>query len=290
MWHNQDIESLEKIKTEALIMERLTSSPVIANIYGHCGTSTIVEMGNEITNDIVPYNEDYMMSRGRMKQRYLDQLEFEANGNTNDNTNTNIKPYSMNNLTTVEKLDIALAMAIGIAEHHGYKESVIVNDDAHPDQWLVTDDGRYIFNDMNNAIFLKWNFYKKEYCKYSSSYGGDYRSPEEVQENGSDVDETVDIWPMGNLILSLLTGLWPYYTLPTEHDVIRVLTKENPQYPPYNSKFDSSSYIEHQLVTIMKSCHQFNPKDRISIFDVVQQLQETKRIYERTKGKVSVNK
>jgi serine/threonine protein kinase len=274
IYHDQDIKSLEKIKTEALTMERLTSSPVITNIYGHCGTSTIVEIANEITNDIVPYNEQYMPMRGRVKQSVLDKIEKGRK-----------KPFSFNNYTVEEKLNIAIAMAEAIAEQHGYRESVIVNDDAHPDQWLVTNDGRYILNDMNNAVFLKWNFVKQEYCKYYSSYGGDYRAPEEVSDDGADVDETVDIWPMGNLLFSLLTGLWPYYTLMTHREVQKI---SNQGYKPYlNPAFLTSSFIERKMIDIMNQCHELKPEDRISIFDVVSQLKEIRTIYNATHGKTT---
>ena len=39
---------------------------------------------------------------------------------------------------------------------HGFKDGAVVNDDVHPDQWLITNPDkngqrRVILNDMNNA-------------------------------------------------------------------------------------------------------------------------------------------
>ena len=63
--------------TEAIVMERLTNSKHISNIYGHCGTSIVVEYGYEIENHIVPFRKDlYMYERGRIKQKHLNLLGF----------------------------------------------------------------------------------------------------------------------------------------------------------------------------------------------------------------------
>ena len=126
---------------------------------------------------------------------------------------------------------------------------------------------------------------KQEYCKYYSSYGGDYRAPEEVSDDGADVDETVDIWPMGNLLFSLLTGLWPYYTLMTHREVQKT---SNKGIKPYlNPAFLSASFIERRMIDIMNQCHELKPEDRISIFDVVSQLKEIRTIYNATHGKTT---
>lgn len=52
--------------------------------------------------------------------------------------------------------------------------------------------------------FMDWNYEKQEYCKYWRSFGGTFKAPEEY--GGDWLDESVDIWPMGNIIFSLLTG------------------------------------------------------------------------------------
>ena len=187
-------------------------------------------------------------------------------------------PYSFNNFTVEQKLQMALEMAEGLAEMHGYRGGVIVNDDAHPDQWLITDDGRTILNDMNNAVMLEWNFDKHKHCQYYTSNGGDYRAPEEYRDDGAYVDETVDIWPMGNLIHSLLTGLWPYYDLDNDDEIqAATLRGERPYLHP---DFRTRSLIERRLTEIMDLCHVLEPKDRVDIFTVVQHLRETQRLHE----------
>merc|ERR1712238_17505 len=47
--------SMSLIRHDALVMERLTASPRIMNMYGHCGTSIGVELvENEVQKFIIP--------------------------------------------------------------------------------------------------------------------------------------------------------------------------------------------------------------------------------------------
>jgi len=95
-------------------MERTSSSTRTMNVYGHCHTSMLVERGYEISQRIVQ-GEEYQ-GRGRITQHDLDALQVD-----------DLHPF--NDFTVEEKLDIALAMAEGIAVMHGHEEGVIVNDD-----------------------------------------------------------------------------------------------------------------------------------------------------------------
>lgn len=118
-----DYDMMYQIHQEAIIMERLTSSERIVDMYGHCGTSIFAEnMKEDVTPDIVPGD-------GYMRQKDLDKLE------TKD-------VHPMNNLTLVEKLDMALVMAESLADIHGYKGGAIAHGDIHPDQWLRSSTGQ----------------------------------------------------------------------------------------------------------------------------------------------------
>ena len=255
-------KNLNSIHSEAMVMEILASSNRTTDFYGFCATSIWVQAAKDVTRDIVPELES-QPERGRILQEDLDRLSQD-------------RPYSFNNFTTVEKLIAAISMAEALAEMHGYKGGVIVHDDVHPDQWLVTYDGRIILNDINNAEPLHWSYETKEFCPYYTSYGGTFRAPEEFTGEDS-VDDKVDIWPMGNMIFDLLTGLWPYYgTL--KHKKVRQLALDG-QRPFLDPRFANSSFIEGRLVEIMNLCHVRNPKDRADIFQVVAHLRETWRMY-----------
>jgi serine/threonine protein kinase len=179
--------SFRKIHREAIIMERLTSSPYIVNIYGHCGLSVLAETSDDnVADTIVP------------KSGHVNRTEV---------------PYSQscNDLAPREKLDMAIQMSKAIADLHGYSEGIIVHGDVHPVQWLRSrSSGRLKLNDFNNAEILAVDHRLSAtsnvtYCKTNRGvWGGTFRSPEELL--GEPVDEQIDVYSMGNIIYTLLTG------------------------------------------------------------------------------------
>jgi serine/threonine protein kinase len=255
---------------EALVMERTTASRRTMNAYGHCYTSLLVEQGFEISQRIVQGVEYH--GRGRVKQEDLDKLQ--SNGTL----------VSFNEFSAEEKLEVATAMAEAIAMMHGHEEGVIVNDDVHPDQFLVNKHGEVKFNDMNNAHLLDWNPANNSYCKWHIWIGGDYRSPEEMR--AEPIDEKSDVWPMGALIFGLLTGLFPYYTEWDASTIEKIIASGEPPY--LDPRWSHKSYIEGRMVEIMEKCFTNLPEDRASIFDVVLHLRVTAGFAEvlRQQGKV----
>lgn len=128
-----DKRDTHKINTEALVFEMMTASKVVSNMYAFCGTSILVEIGQEITRKIVP-NKTFgkiHAYNGRISQRDLDKLQVDD-------------VHPMNDYSLIEKLDIAIRMAESLAELHGYPGGVITNDDISLDQWLEAEDGRII--------------------------------------------------------------------------------------------------------------------------------------------------
>jgi hypothetical protein len=127
--HEFDYYNMRKVEQEAIIMERLTKSSIIVDIYGHCGTSIIAEaMPGEVTMSIVPGVDVDDYDRGHIQQSELDEMQ-----------ETDVHP--MNNLTIKEKVDLALLMAESLAELHNFKGGLIIHGDVHPDQWLKSTDG-----------------------------------------------------------------------------------------------------------------------------------------------------
>lgn len=264
--HEFDYWNLRKVEKEAIIMEGLSASKLIVDIYGHCGTSIMAEaMPGEITTSIVPAPggdiDDY--DRGHIHQSELDVWQ-----------STDVQP--MNNLTVKEKIDLALLMAESMAELHGFKGGVIVHGDVHPDQWLKAADGSIKLNDFNNGHMLGWSQENQTYCDYQSNYGGAYKAPEEFDEDLYN-NEGVDTWAIGHGIYGLLTGLFPYYRT-FSHTTIRQMVVEGKK-PFVDDRYRTRSWVEGRLVEIMKQCWEYEAADRPSIFDVVRHIRETKRLY-----------
>jgi hypothetical protein len=264
--HEHDARMMLKVNTEALLLERLTASPVIINSHGLCSTSLLVEKAEELTHDIVPHDGAHQRHRGRIRRSRLDRLQRDG-----------VHPF--NSLTPPEKLGIAISMAEGLAEQHGHAGGAVVNDDVDPGQWLVTGDGRVVLNDLNNAMFLEYSPKNRSYCKYWTSYGGNFRAPEEYREGGAYVDETVDIYPFGNVIYSLLTGLWPF-PFETDSERIQEMAAAGAR-PDLDPRYRERSLIERRLAEIMDRCLELEPADRADIFQVLQHLYETRRLHER---------
>lgn len=154
-WRDFRGRDLDIVQKDALIMEKLSSSPRIVNLYGHCATSINVEAMDDGL-------EDYMVpGEGYMQQEELDAFD-------------DVTPQ--NNLTNTEKLQLALEMAETIAELHGYEGGVIVHDDVQPCQWMRAKDGTLKLGDFNRAQVMDWNEENQQYCKFFISGNGNVSS------------------------------------------------------------------------------------------------------------------
>ena len=115
-------------------MSLLITSPYIVDIYGHCGTSVLVQF-------ILGRNIDELL------------LKEERENNTN-----------IVLLTSREKLNMALKMARALSELHGYKDGVIVHDDVQYCQYLLGKDDRVYLSDFNRAGPLLYDVVHEKYC------------------------------------------------------------------------------------------------------------------------------
>ncbi len=179
-----NMKDISKIQKEASILEQLSSSPRVLDIYGYCGASVLVEaMASDLHTKIIH-------GKGIDSQEMLDSL---------DNL------YPRNNFTSSEKLQISIDMAESLADIHGIKGGPIIHADTHIEQWLIAPDGSVKLNDFNNAHLPLWNEKKGRYCLSHRKYGGTYRSPEEF--SGGAQDESVDTFAFGNNIYTLVSEI-----------------------------------------------------------------------------------
>jgi hypothetical protein len=182
------MEDVADIKKEALILERLTASSRVLNIYGYCGTSVSIEaMASDLHTTTI-------IGDGFASQKKLDKLDG---------------VHPLNNFTASEKLQISLDMVESLADIHGFEGGPIIHADTNIDQWLIAPDGRLKVNDFNNAREPMWNKNDKKYCEKKLTYGGIWRSPEEY--SGGQQDESIDVFAYGNNIYTLVSSwLWSF--------------------------------------------------------------------------------
>ena len=102
--HEYDAELFFMTLNDALIMERLTKSPRIVDVYGHCAYSVWVEaIPFELESVIIPDD-------GYSKQEDLQDSE-------------ELKPK--NDFSDEEKLRVALSMAESLADLHGFEDGLM---------------------------------------------------------------------------------------------------------------------------------------------------------------------
>lgn len=245
-----------RVHTEAIVMERMTPSRNIVDIYAHCGSSVIVEtMAFDLYKKIVP-------GEGIVSQKTLDQL-----GDV----------HPLNNLTASEKLQISLSMAESLRDMHEFDGGVIVHSDTHIEQWLVGKDGSVKLNDFNYACALRWNDEEKAYCPARPTRGGTYRSPEEYTGK-NDSDESKDTYAYSTCIYNILTGLWQFYdntSRGVSDSSIRRRIVGGIR-PFVDERYKTRSFIEGELVKIMVSCWKHERSDRPPMSAVVSFLREVK--------------
>jgi hypothetical protein len=264
-----DYDTTNLIENEAVIMERLTASPRIVDIYGHCGTSLAAEYMLDMTLELVPGTSILDPDRGRMAQAGLDKLQ-----------ETDVHP--LNNWTVGEKIELALTMAESLADLHGFAGGAIVHGDVHPDQWLrsvstTSSAGQMKLNDFNNGMILEYSAKNHSYCDFWTWYGGTYKAPEELR--GDYVGAPSDVWAMGNNIYILLTGLYPYYETTITSEIENMV--QAGETPFVDDRYRNRSMVEGRLVEIMEQCWAFDPQDRADIFEIVAHLRETQRRYQQ---------
>lgn len=88
------------------------------------------------------------------------------------------------------------------------------------------------------------------------------------------------------MIFILLTGLWPYYDIPSEREEELQNRSIDGELPYLNPAYNYRSLIEHRLFQLMKLCHKRKPTERITIFEAVQHLYQTQQMHEQEQMKM----
>ena len=145
----------EYVRMDAMVADRLTSSPRIYDIYGFCGMA--------IMSEFFPYGdyEDVAVPGTGYLLTTKEQIEQQEN---------ELTPY--NDIESVDKLRISLQMAEALADLHGDPNGAIVHQDVQLSQYLLSSDGKTVkLNDFNRAEFMLWDDNKGTYCKYGEGGG-----------------------------------------------------------------------------------------------------------------------
>ena len=248
-------ESLSMAQHEAIVMERLTASPRIADIYGYCGVSLQVQTLYGTVEPIILRNGK---GRNVVLDHFLSYFPF-------------LGKLRAKGLSAPEKLKLVTTMAEAIADMHGFEGGVLINSDIAAVQFLYDAEGNVRLNDFNIAAFPDWNPKEKKYCKViRPSWDGRLYAPE--QYVGEPIDKQVDVYALANLIYMTLTGRWPLYEI-DHHEVRENIL--NGRRPSIDKRYRKGTFIERRLVEIMERMWAGDPAKRPEIFEVVQFLKVT---------------
>jgi serine/threonine protein kinase len=130
--YHKDVDSdhLEVGAKDSIIMEALTKSPYIANVYGYCGMSQMVEYSNG----------------GELKELIQENYLAEEDA-----------------IDPIDNLKISIQVASAISDLHDESISVI-HGDLSVDQ-IILIDGIYKLNDFHLSEFLYWNLAENKTSK-----------------------------------------------------------------------------------------------------------------------------
>jgi serine/threonine protein kinase len=144
------------------------------------------------------------------------------------------------------------------------------------EQWLLGYDGHVKLNDMNNAVIPTWNPATNEYCPFRVSYAYIFRSPEELMSK--ETDERADVFALGLIFYTLLTGLAPFYHRRNWDEAMNDLMAG--EKPFLHDNFRNGTVIQRGLIAIMELTWTYGYRNRVDIFHVVSELRNLVQLYE----------
>jgi serine/threonine protein kinase len=230
--------NFDRHRRDALVMERLTSSPVIPSIYGYCGNTVLTEFFGKSLSDVV--------FRGA-------------------STNTPLSPKSSQG-----RIRLALEVMRGIQALHEIEDGPIVHADIQIDQFLYDDrTDRIILNDFNRCRFLPRRNDTGKLCKVKiPSAPGGHRSPEEYDL--MHIDEKVDLFSVGNVLYTILTGKIPWENR-DRVDIQRNVRMGN--IPDVDDEYRDEGSLDAYLLDIIENVFETDPAKRKSARVIVEELE-----------------
>ena len=234
-------------------MERLSSSPYVANAYAFCGLTVVQEFAGKALTDFVD---------GRQ-------------------------------VKSIDKLILAKQIAQGVADMHSIKNDdgdkgvtpSLVNNDINPSNLLFKDDGRPVFSDFNIAILVMKHKVTGDACPFYSHFPNpQWKAPEEqVLDRAVSspskppiVDSKIDIYALGNIFYRIAVGTSPWKRPKggelsrDEKRIITTLKHDKgilPQVPEGLLNLRDPALL--YLLEAMRRCYTFEPTERPTAQEIV---------------------
>ena len=226
----------ERVRQDAIVLERLISSKHVMDIVGYCGVTVIG-----------PF----------------------ADGGTLEDANF----ASLKRQTSKERLKLMLDAAKGLADIHGDVLPSIVHGDLTSKQYMFVN-GTLRLGDFNQAILIKRNSTSPDtactFHRIDPDYGV-FRSPEEYSHKPQTA--AVDVWALGSIIYHILTGKKVWKSQYRKHDAEKAMIRG--ELPVIDDAIvNSSDPVDQALLKAFYMCYTYDPKKRPSAKEVASYLEE----------------
>ena len=233
---NFDLRSFDRHRRDAVTMERLTSSPLVANIYAFCTNTGLFRWGEGGDLESIFEREP--------------------------------------NITKGKLLQIAYNVTLSISHAHNIDylgRPTIAHTDIKPNQFLF-EDGYYKLTDFNRVRFLLWNYQENKPCGFRvTKNGGIWRSPEEYEYKLE--TEKIDVFSLGNVLYFLLTGFYPWNDYSVAKDVYQeIIDGKRPSIP--DEIVASHHPFDRYMIDAIEMCFTHSFLQRPSAAQVALKLQE----------------
>lgn len=236
--HEVDLRNFDRHRRDALVMERLSSSSYVVDIYGFCGNSVLTEYLATSLNEIIrnPFDDNSTITRK----------------------------------TPEGRLKLAIDMAKGLQALHEVPGGPILHADITASQFLVSSSsGRLKVNDFNRCRFMAHDNKTGLPCKLRiPSAPGSSRSPEEYASE--ELDEKIDVYSMANIYFELLTGKWPWSGYLSSEVQSFVMKGKKPSVPEEYLVSPSDYYLANATML----AYEKDSSKRPSAAEIVQLLQD----------------
>lgn len=248
--HAYSNRNFDRHRRDAVATERVSSSPYTVDIYAHCGHTMYSEFstGGSLSDLIWPKEE-----------------------NTKRKKNSrNDGEKSSSALSMKERLALAIKAVRGLVAFQfpdDPKKASMSHTDITPSQFILVD-GTLKLNDFNRARFIPFKEDGSACPFHVTKNPGKFRSPEEY--GYEDETEKIDVYSMGNVLYSLLTGSWPFEEFETEEAQEKVLNGERPS-------IDRSSIIDPYalvLINTIEKCWTHKATERPSSQEILGYLEK----------------